>query len=98
MLSGLKQKEKESAMMEVNLLRDLDHPNIVAYKQSYFALDILIIIMEYCDVGDLSYHIRRRIKNDQYFEETDIFDWFIQICLALEYVHQRKIIHRDLKA
>ena len=32
MLSGLKQKEKESAMLEVNLLKNLDHPHIVAYK------------------------------------------------------------------
>lgn len=32
MLSGLKQKEKEGAMLEVNLLKNLDHPNIVAYK------------------------------------------------------------------
>lgn len=39
MLSGLKQKEKEGAMLEVNLLKNLDHPNIVAYKQSYFTLE-----------------------------------------------------------
>jgi len=32
MLSGLKKKEKEGAMLEVNLLKNLDHPNIVAYK------------------------------------------------------------------
>jgi len=32
MLSGLKQKEKEGAMLEVNLLKNLDHPHIVAYK------------------------------------------------------------------
>jgi hypothetical protein len=32
MLSGLKQKEKEAAMLEVNLLKNLDHPHIVAYK------------------------------------------------------------------
>ena len=63
MLSGLKQKEKEGAMLEVNLLKNLDHPNIVAYKQSYFTLEILIIIMEYCEVGDLGYHIKRKIKN-----------------------------------
>jgi len=32
MLSGLKQKEKEGAMLEVTLLKNLDHPNIVSYK------------------------------------------------------------------
>ena len=77
MLSGLKQKEKEGAMLEVNLLKNLDHPNIVAYKQSYFTLEILIIIMEYCEVGDLGYHIKRKINNGQMFSESEIFNWFI---------------------
>jgi NIMA (never in mitosis gene a)-related kinase len=98
MLSGLKQKEKEAAMLEVNLLKNLDHQHIVTYKQSYFTLEQLIIIMEYCEVGDLSYHIKRKIKNNEFFSETEIFNWFIQICLALEYVHARRVIHRDLKA
>jgi len=98
MLSGLKQKEKEGAMLEVNLLKNLDHPNIVAYKQSYFTLEQLIIIMEYCEVGDISYHIKRKVKNKEFFSEQEIFNYFIQICLALEYVHGRRIIHRDLKS
>lgn len=98
MLSGLKQKEKESAMLEVNLLKNLDHPHIVAYKQSYFTLEKLIIIMEYCEVGDLSYHIKRKISKSEHFSETEIFNWFIQICLSLEYVHARRVIHRDLKS
>jgi NIMA (never in mitosis gene a)-related kinase len=85
-------------MLEVNLLKDLNHPHIVSYKQSYFTLDLLIIIMEYCEVGDLSYHIQRKIKKGEFFSETQIFNWFIQICLALEYVHGRRVIHRDLKA
>lgn len=97
MLQGLKQKEKEGAMLEVNLLKNLEHPNIVAYKQSYFTLEQLIIIMEYCEVGDLAYHIKRKVESKTYFEEQEIFGWFIQICLALEYVHGRRIIHRDLK-
>lgn len=97
MLAGLKNKEKEGAMLEVNLLKDLDHPHIVSYKQSYFTLDLLIIIMEYCEVGDLSYHIKRKVRKREFFSETEIFNWFIQICLALEYVHGRRVIHRDLK-
>jgi NIMA (never in mitosis gene a)-related kinase len=31
-LQGLKNKEKEGAMLEVNLLKELDHPHIVSYK------------------------------------------------------------------
>ena len=48
-------------------------------------------------VGDLNYHIRRKEKKGEFFTEDEIFSWFVQICLALEYVHGRKVLHRDLK-
>lgn len=48
-------------------------------------------------VGDLNYHIRRKEKKGEFFTEDEIFNWFVQICLALEYVHGRKVLHRDLK-
>jgi len=36
-------------MNEVNLLKALNHPNIVAYKTSFITQGLLIIIMEYCE-------------------------------------------------
>jgi NIMA (never in mitosis gene a)-related kinase len=59
-------------------LRTLSHPNIVAYKGSLVDKGILIIIMEFCDVGDLSFHIKkRRAKNEDFFTETEIMNWFV---------------------
>ena len=46
-------KEQEGCMMEVNLLKNLNHPNIVAYKESFLTSNQLIIVMEYCE-GKLS--------------------------------------------
>ena len=85
-------------MLEVNLLKNLDHPNIVQYKESFLTTNQLVIIMEYCEVGDLAYHIKRKVsKEGELFSEMEIFNWFVQICLALEYVHARRVIHRDIK-
>lgn len=60
MLGQLSENEKQNALLEVNLLRHLDHPNIVEYIGSYIEQGLLMIIMEYCDVGDLSYHIKKK--------------------------------------
>lgn len=48
-------------------------------------------------VGDLAYHVRKKKQSKETFSESEIINWFLQICMALEYVHGRKILHRDLK-
>lgn len=48
-LEGLPPKEQEFAMLEVNLLKNLKHPNIVAYKESFLVPGMMIIIMEFCE-------------------------------------------------
>lgn len=48
-LEGLSLKEQEGCMLEVNLLKNLIHPNIVEYKESFLLPGQMIIIMEYCE-------------------------------------------------
>ena len=53
--------------------------------------------MEYCQEGDLSYHIKRKKLKKEYFPENLIVHWFLQIVFSLKYIHENKIIHRDIK-
>jgi NIMA (never in mitosis gene a)-related kinase len=49
LLGSLEMKEQEGALMEVQLLKNLNHPNIVSYKTSFISHGLLIIVMEYCE-------------------------------------------------
>lgn len=49
-------------------------------------------------VGDLAYHVKKMRQKGEHFSEDLIMQWFVQLCLALEYIHKRKILHRDLKS
>ncbi|KAH0793634.1 CAMK family protein kinase [Histomonas meleagridis] len=53
--------------------------------------------MEYADGGDLSQKIRCFKNNRKEFSEDEILHNFIQLAFAIKYIHDRKILHRDLK-
>jgi NIMA (never in mitosis gene a)-related kinase len=98
LLGGLSDREQQGAYQEAQLLKSLKHVNIVAYKESFIENEQLIIVMELCEVGDLSFHTKQKLKKQEYFSETEIMNWFVQICMALTYIHERKILHRDIKS
>ena len=94
-LSSLKQKDRNEALKEAKVLSSLNHPNIVKYITSFQERGCFYIVMEYADGGDLSQKIEKR--RNKLFSEDEILHDFIQICLAIKYIHDRKILHRDLK-
>ena len=49
-------------------------------------------------VGDLAFQLKRKRAKAEFLTETEIMNWFVQLCLALEYVHRRKVLHRDIKS
>lgn len=53
--------------------------------------------MEYAECGDLAKAIHQRKAKKNYISEIQVLDWFTQICLAIKHVHDRKILHRDIK-
>jgi len=87
----------QEAVKEARILKSLEHPNIVEFKEAFVEKKYLCLVMAYCDSGDLKARIQRAAKRRKLFKEQTIMDWFVQMALALNYMHARKILHRDIK-
>eukprot|EP00040_Diaphanoeca_grandis_P016551 m.85537 g.85537 ORF g.85537 m.85537 type:complete len:456 (-) comp25879_c0_seq1:388-1755(-) len=80
---------------EIKVLGENDHPNVVRYYGSYLKQDRLWIIMEYCGVGSVSDIMRLRRTPMLEPQIATIFQGTLQ---GLTYLHNKKTIHRDIKA
>ena len=99
-LDKLNKKEQENSVNEVRLLASVSHPNVISYKESFFdeKNNSLNIIMEYADNGDLHTEINKKKKELDKFEEKIIWLYAIQMIEGLKALHDKKIMHRDLKS
>ncbi|XP_061742855.1 serine/threonine-protein kinase Nek2 [Nerophis ophidion] len=98
------ESEKQMLVSEVNLLRELKHPNIVRYYDRIIdrTNTTLYIVMEYCQGGDLASLIAQCVRERRYLEERFILRVTAQLMLALKECHRRSdnrptVLHRDLK-
>lgn len=97
-LGSLSSYEIKNCQLEAKLLENLCHPNIVKYKESLVEPGQLIIIMEYCQGGDLSQLIKSHKESRSFFPEEQISLWMAQLLSALKYLEEKRIIHRDIKS
>ena len=110
----LTKKLRDNLQSEIEILKSLQHPHIVAIFACHHVPDRMHIIMEYCSLGDLSQFIKGRntlgnhavmaeamskYPNTQGagLNEVIVRHFLKQIASAVQFLHDRNIIHRDIK-
>ncbi|XP_051882080.1 serine/threonine-protein kinase Nek3 isoform X2 [Pristis pectinata] len=88
--TGLQRSRREAI-----LLAKMKHPNIVAFIDSFEVEGHLYIVMEYCDGGDLTQKLVR--QKEKLFPEEMVLNLFVQICLGMKHIHDKRVLHRDIK-
>ena len=98
-IAKMSDEEKKDTIKEAKILEVLNHPNIIRFKEVYKTKKgQLCIVMDYADGGDLQSQIKETRAAGKTLDENTILNQFTQICLAIKHCHDRKIMHRDLKA
>ena len=99
-LLKLSSKEKTNALNEVRILASIKSNFVISYKEAFYDEDenVLGIVMEYADKGDLYQKITENKKTATLFEEIEIWRILIQLIKGLKSLHDLKILHRDMKS
>ncbi|GAA6058273.1 hypothetical protein JCM3770_004335 [Rhodotorula araucariae] len=92
-LSHIPQSELPDIMSEIDLLKNLHHPNIVQYRGYAQTSTSLYIILEYCENGSLSAIIKKFGR----IPESLVGLYTLQVLHGLQYLHDQGVIHRDIK-
>jgi len=94
-MAKMSAREKQESRRECSVLREMRHPNIISFVDSFERGTRLYIVMDFADGGDLANKLAA--QRGKLLPEQQVIDWFVQLCLAMKHVHDRKILHRDLK-
>ena len=99
-LEKLSKKQQENSVNEVRILASINHPNVIGYKEAFWdeKSNTLNIVMEYADGGDLQSKINIMKNENGFFNESLIWHYSIQMIKGLKALHDKKIMHRDLKS
>ncbi|CAI5649771.1 unnamed protein product [Oreochromis niloticus] len=99
----LSERNKERWCLEIQIMKRLDHVNVVAAREVPQGMqklvatnDLPLLAMEYCQGGDLRKYLNI-LENCCGMREGSILILLRDISSALTYLHKKRIIHRDLK-
>lgn len=85
--------DEKSFFNEINILKTVDHPNIIRLFETYYDTGFYYMVEEYCSGGDLYDYIKRQ-RN---ISEKKVAKIIFQVLQAVNHLHAKSIVHRDLK-
>ena len=83
--------DEQEIRNEIDILKKLSHPNIVKIYEFYISENHYYIITEFCKEGELFSYIKNK------YSERQLAVLFYQVFSGLWYLHENKILHRDIK-
>ncbi|KAG7391351.1 hypothetical protein PHYBOEH_006751 [Phytophthora boehmeriae] len=92
-LRDIDKDDLSSIESEINLLRKLNHENIVQYRDTIKTQGYLYIVLEYMENGSLA----QFIKKFGSLSETLVAMYITQVLRGLAYLHEQGVLHRDVK-
>ncbi|XP_036813727.1 serine/threonine-protein kinase PLK4 isoform X1 [Oncorhynchus mykiss] len=96
-IKEIKLNETSVLNSSVESLRQISHPHIVSYENSFLEDNCYYIVTDHCAKGNLSQKIQEQMTNPTEEYSEKIMDWFVKICMALKHVHDQGLLHRELR-
>ena len=93
-------KDRDNAINEVRILSSISHPNVIQYKEAFVDPkdELLCIVMQYADSGDLLKMILERKRMKVHFRESQVWRVLIETIHGLRAMHELRVMHRDIKS
>uniref|UniRef100_A0AAY4BJR1 non-specific serine/threonine protein kinase n=1 Tax=Denticeps clupeoides TaxID=299321 RepID=A0AAY4BJR1_9TELE len=86
-------ENKQTVLQEYDILKSLHHDKIMALHEAYVTPRYLVLIAEFCAGKEILYSLTDRFR----YSEDDVVGYVVQILQGLDYLHNRRILHLDLK-
>ena len=92
-LAGDSAGDHQNLIWEMRTLSKFNHPGIVGFHHHFTHEDQLVLVMEYCAGGSLG----NRLYSGRAISQDEVFRWGLVLCDALNFVHDKGIVHHDIK-
>ncbi|XP_019128792.2 striated muscle preferentially expressed protein kinase isoform X2 [Larimichthys crocea] len=88
------QENKQEVLKEYEILKSLHNEKVMSLHEAYVTPRYLVLVAEYCTGKELLYTLIDRFR----YSEDDVVGYLVQILQGVEYLHNRRVLHLDLKS